>query len=329
MVLAASDELRHPHDDGFFWRESLYFNFSDPKNGLGAWFYLWVVPNKPLKSGMLVSIYKGEHDVLNANERAYGSPGHRYADEKGNWVYCFKQEVEPLLSTNFDKVELCGLKLTRTAPMKSYRIEFQDGAGTDIRIDARFITPPVDYGEGVHATPEWVAKNRYHRSWIAKGEMTIAGERFIVDTTGDSDHSWGTRDTEEYARHAFKMWSFQSPDGSKSISAIDRDGKMFHGFINMDGLIESIASISHTTKYSPTGVQRDIDVTFTDRSGRVVRARMPQMFSVIGNGNPEALWGFEGVGVFDVDGWGRCGGLTSYFWPARLTPELLRKGAAG
>lgn len=327
MVLSARDELRHAHDDTFFWRESLYFNFSDPTNGLGAWFYLWVVPNKPLKSGMLVSIYKGEHDVLTANERAYESPGHRFVGESSEWVYCFKREVEPLLKSDFDDVELCGLSLRRIEALKSYRIAFEDDCGTRIELDAQFMTPPVDYSEGVHPTPQWVAKNRYHRSWIARGEIQIAGERYPIATTGDSDHSWGTRDTEEYARHEFKMWSFQSPDGQKSVSAIDRDGTMFHGFINADGRVESIESISRAARHGPSGVQRDIDVTFRDRAGRMVHARMPQMFSVIGNGNPAALWGFEGVGVYEVDGWGPCSGLSSYFWPARVTPEQLCAGA--
>lgn len=323
MVLAANDELRHPHTDDFFWRESLYFNFSDPRNGLGAWFYLWVVPNKPLKSGMLVSIYKGEHAVLDANERAYNSPGHRYLGDKGDWVYCYKQDVEPLLTADFDNVELCGLRLVRTEPLKSYEISFHDDNGARIELTAKFITPPVDYSEGVHPTPQWVAKNRYHRSWIATGNIEIGGERFEIATTGDSDHSWGTRDTEEYAKHRFKMWSFQSPNGKNSVSAIDRDGSMFHGFINIDGAIESIQSISHSTKYQASGVQNDIEVTLTDRAGREVTARLQRLFSVIGNGNPAALWGFEGVGMFAVDRWGPCSGLTSYFWPASTTPELL------
>jgi hypothetical protein len=89
MVLAASDELRHPHDELFNWRESLYFNFADAANGLGGWIYLWVVPNKPMKSGMLVSIYKGITDSRDANDLALKAPGHRYVGPGGNWVYCF------------------------------------------------------------------------------------------------------------------------------------------------------------------------------------------------------------------------------------------------
>src|SRR3954449_712902 len=106
MVLAASDELRHPYDERFTWRESLYFNFADAANGLGGWIYLWVVPNKPLKSGMLVSIYSSITDELATNDLALKAPGHRFVGEKGNWVYCFKSDVSQLLERNFDDVEL-------------------------------------------------------------------------------------------------------------------------------------------------------------------------------------------------------------------------------
>jgi hypothetical protein len=327
VVLAASDELRHPHDDDFNWRESLYFNFADGDHGLGGWIYLWVVPNKPLKSGMLVSIYHGSTPLFAANQLALESPGHRYVGDDGNWVYCFKQDVEPLLESDFDDVELCGLHLRRIEPLTTYHISFADDHGTSIELDATFTTPPVDYGEGVHKTPPWVAKNRYHRSWVAKGEVVIAGETFPIDTTGDSDHSWGTRDMEEYSKHRFKMWSLQTRDGTKSISAIDRDGAMFHGFVNLDGRVESMSTIQHTTAHDEAGVQRDIDVTFVDAAGRSVRARMPEMFAVIGHGEPAGLWGFEGVGQYEVEGWGPCTGVTSYFWPGTMSPASLAEGS--
>ncbi|MBI5090682.1 MAG: hypothetical protein HZB15_17970 [Actinobacteria bacterium] len=326
MVLAASDELRHPHDDGFNWRESLYFNFADARNGLGGWVYLWVVPNKPLKSGMLVSIYKGVTDTFAANQLALEAPGHRFVGDDDNWVYCVKHDVEPLIDADFDDVELCGLHLTRTGPLETYHISFADDAGSSIELDATFITPPVDYAEGIHPTPSWVAKNRYHRSWVCRGSIVIDGRTYSIDTTGDSDHSWGTRDMDEYSKHRFKMWSFQSPDGRSSVSAIDRDGVMFHGFINTDGSIESMKTITHTTDYDESGVQRNIDVIFTDGAGRSVRARMPEMFAAIGHGEPTGLWGFEGVGVYAVDGWGPCSGVTSYFWPAELNPAMLHEG---
>jgi hypothetical protein len=326
MVLAASDELRHPHDDGFNWRESLYFNFADQTNCLGGWIYLWVVPNKPLKSGMLVSIYHGATDRGDANDLALKSQGHRYVGERGNWVYCFKKDVAPLIDADFDDVELCGLRLVRQRPLQSYLITFADDAGTRMELNGEFAMDPYDYADGAFPTPWWVAKNRYHRSWRVKGSLTIAGTLYTVATTGDSDHSWGTRDMGVFSTHTFKMWSFQTPDARRSVSVIEQGSGLYLGFVDIDGDVRSVRSIRQTATYSETGVQREINVTIEDVAGRSVRARMAGMFSVIGHGEPGGLWGYEGVGRYAVDGWGPCTGVASYFWPPTVTAQGLHAG---
>jgi hypothetical protein len=329
MVLAASDELRHPHDDLYNWRESLYFNFADATNGLGGWIYLWVVPNKPLKSGMLVSIYRGITDRRDANDLAMQAKDHRYVGPAGNWVYCFKKDVAPLLEANFDNVELCGLHLVRTQPMKSYRIRFADDAGNGLDLEGEFTVPPYDYADGIHATPDWVAKNRYHRSWKVQGTLQIAGRTYKVKTTGDSDHSWGRRDMEVFSQHTFKMWSFQTPDGRRSVSVIEQGKDVYLGFVDIDGQVESVRTIRQTARYSQTGVQEGIDVHMEDAAGRTVHARMSEMFSAIGHGEPGGLWGFEGVGTYEVAGWGSCTGIASYFWPPTIDAQALHKGTTG
>jgi hypothetical protein len=329
VVLAASDELRHPHDEGFNWRESLYFNFADAKHGLGGWIYLWVVPNKPQKSGMLVSVYHGQVDRRDANDLAKNAPGHRYVDPNGNWVYCYKQDVTPLLTADFDDVELCGLRLVRGEPLRSYRISFADDLGSHLELDGEFAMQPYDYADGHFPTPAWVAKNRYHRSWRVRGDLTIAGNRYEIATTGDSDHSWGRRDMEVFSTHTFKMWSFQTPDARSSVSVIEQGQGLYLGFIDIDGDVRSVASIRHAGSYSLNGVQKDIKVEIVDVTGRRVQAEMSSMFSVIGHGEPFGLWGFEGVGTYDVTGWGRCTGVASYFWPPGVTAAALHDGSAG
>lgn len=185
---------------------------------------------------------------------------------------------------------------------------------------------PYDYADGPHATPPWVATNRYHRSWRVNGQISIGGENYAVDTTGDSDHSWGNRDMEEFSRHRFKMWSFQTPDARRCVSVIEQGAGLYLGFVNIDGDVRGVQHVEHATQYSATGLQRDIDITIVDTAGRSVHARMNEMFSVIGHGEPEGLWGFEGVGTYDVDGWGPCTGVASYFWQPKVTPAMLAGG---
>src|SRR6202000_235482 len=93
MGLKAPDELRHEGEQGPLWRESWYYNCSDQKNEIGAWLYLWVVPNQPLKSGMLVCFYHGIAADFNSTEAAWKSPNHLLKGPNGSWTYCFKRDV--------------------------------------------------------------------------------------------------------------------------------------------------------------------------------------------------------------------------------------------
>jgi hypothetical protein len=332
MVLKASDELRHPEfmNDDYHWRESLYFNFNDAANKIGGWLYLWVVPNQPKPSGMLVSFYHGAWPDLKVNDKAMASPGHRIV-AGDRWIYCFKQDVDHLIDANFDDVELCGMKFRRLEPLKQQKLTFDDGEGNGFDLDARFMMHPYDYADGVHPTPPWMAANRYHRSWWVKGTLRIGGKEHPVSCTGDSDHSWGQRHSIEFCKNLFKMWSFQTSDGSLSISVLkqgidERDTQIALGYVTRDGKTAAAAEVETSASYDENGVQQGVDLTVTDELGRTIRAQMPKMHSYIGSGTPETFWGYEGVGDYIVEGVGTVPGLISYFWPPRVTPQALHAG---
>lgn len=330
MVLKASDELRHPEflNDDYHWRESLYFNFNDPVNEIGAWIYLWVVPNQPKPSGMLVSFYRGAWPDLQINDKAMLAPGHRIKDGD-RWVYCFKRDAEFLIDANFDNVELFGLKLRRLEPLKKQLLSFDDGDGNGFELNASFMMPPYDYADGVHPTPPWMAANRYHRSWWVKGSLRIAGKKYEVAATGDSDHSWGQRHNVDFAKNLFKMFSFQTADGSLSISVLKQgvgDTEIALGFVTADGKVAAASTVEANAKYDENGVQSHVDLVVVDELGREVRATMSKMHSFIGSGSRETFWGYEGVGNYAVAGVGVVPGLISYFWPARVTTQELQAG---
>ena len=326
MVLKESDELRHPKNDDYYFRESLYFNFNDEKNKIGAWFYYWVTPNKESPAGMLVSLYHGPWTDLRVNDKAMAAPGHMLTHGK-DWVYCFKHDVDFQLETDFDDTMLCGLQLKRLEPLKHYKIKFEDELRNRIDIDAHFMMAPYDYADGVNPTPSWVAANRYHRSWWAKGKIELGGKSYNIDCTGDSDHSWGQRHMGVFVENLFKMWSFQTMDGRTSVSAIQQgpEGKEFAlGYVVVDGTVASISDIEHSSKYDSNGVQKDVHLTVRDELGRVIRASFKKMHSHIASG--DAFWGYEGVGSYEVDGIGTVPGLISYFWPKEITAADLHAG---
>jgi len=326
MVLKAADELRHPHNDDYYWRESLYFNFNDSTNQIGGWLYLWVVPNQPKPSGMLCAFYHGAWPDLEINDKAMDAPGHLLSDG-GRWAYCFKNDVDFLMDADFDDAELCGLHVKRVEPLKEYALSFKDDAGAGFEFDSKFMTPPYDYADGVNPTPAFIAANRYHRPHWIKGKLTIGGKTYDVDCTGDSDHSWGQRHTVNFGANLFKMWSFQTPDGKLSISVLKQgiDGtEIALGYVVVDGKMASAAKVETSAEYDAYGAQQNVTLAVTDELGRTVRSTFAKMHSFIGTGT--TFWGYEGVGDYEVEGYGTVRGLISYFWPDRLTPADLHAG---
>ncbi|HEY2750256.1 hypothetical protein [Phenylobacterium sp.] len=330
MVLKASDELRHPWDGDTLWRESWYYNFSDPTNQIGGWLYLWVLPNQPLKSGMLVSLYHGIEEGIDSNALAWDAPGHLYRGPNDNWVYCYKQDVKELFEADLDDVELCGLSMKRLEPLKGYHLAFRDGDNCHFDIDCRFMSEPWDFADNIHPTPPWLAKNRYHRGWKADGEIVIGGRTYRLKTTGDSDHSWGTRDMTVFGQNNLKTYALQSPDGGLSVKAqlLGPPGKeLSRGYIAYGADMRAVKSIKESSRYTPGGLMYDMSLRVEDVDGRVVEAHMDAMYAAVSGAPPRV--GYEGAGVWDVKRWGPCAGLASCWWAAGTTPQQLHEGVVG
>lgn len=329
MTLSASDELRHAPTDDVLWRESVYWNFFDPDRKLGAWIYTWVLPNQN-ETGLIVSFYSGSWADEDIFAQAMAAPGHRLVDGD-RWIYAVQQVVATATADDFDDFTVGGLHLRRLDPLGRYQLTWDDGGAGRFEFESRFMTAPYDYADGYNATPPWLGTNRYHRNHWMTGVLEIGGERLAIDCTGDSDHSWGVRDWEAFSQSPFKMWSFQSDDGRLAASVLQQGVggvDVALGYLSIDGDMASAAQVESRAGFDERGVQRDIELTVTDEKGRVVRARLAAMAANIGWGTRETFWGFEGVGEYQVEGYGRMAGVSSYFWPARVTPAILASGGA-
>ena len=330
MVLKAADELRHEWDSDPLWRESWYYNFSDPANEIGAWLYLWVVPNQPLKSGMLVSLYHGLPTHHDSNGKAWAAPGHVYRGPNDNWVYCYKEDRAPLMTENVDDVNFCGLSMKLLEPEKHWELGFQDGDNCKLDLDCQIMTRMWDFADNVHSTPRWLAKNRYHRGWKAEGTISIGDRTYPIKTTGDSDHSWGTRDGGIFNQNNLKTYAIQTPDGGLSVKAQmlgDPGKELPRGYIAYGEDVKAIKSIDESSRYDENGQMYDITLRVEDVADRVVEAHMDHMYAAVTGAGPNI--GYEGAGVWDVKDWGKCAGLASCWWSNGVTREQLQKGLAG
>lgn len=330
MVLKADDELRHEWDADPHWRESWYYNFSDPVNSLGGWLYLWVTPNQPLKSGMLVCFYHGLAAEFDSTEVAWRAPGHLHRGPGDSWVYCYKRDLAELMQENLDDADLCGLAMRRIEPLQRYRLAFDDAPNARLELDCEFMTRPWDFADNVHATPRWFAKNRYHRGWKASGALVIAGRRYELRTTGDSDHSWGTRDQGVFDQNSLKTYALQTPDGRLSVKAqmLGEPGhELPRGYIAIGDDMRAVSSIVETSSYRGNGLMHDVTLRVEDVAGRVVEAYFKEPFAAVAGPGPNV--GFEGAGVWEVQGWGACAGIASCWFAKGIEATALHQGLAG
>ena len=330
MVLKADDELRHGWDDDPLWRESWYWNFSEPAHGIGGWLYAWVVPNQPLKTGMLVCFYHGIATDFDSTERAWRAPRHLLTGPGDSWVYCYKQDIAPLLTSNLEDAEICGLRMRRREPLRHYELRFDDGDNARFTLDCRFMSDPWDFEDNIHPTPRWLAKNRYHRGWSASGDLVIGGRSYRIATTGDSDHSWGTRDMGVFEQNSLKTYAIQSADGALSVKAqmLGPPGRELpRGYIAHGRDMSAIRLIRESSRYHANGLMHDISLRIEDVSGRVVEAHLDELYAAVAGGGPNI--GYEGAGVWEVAGRGRCAGIASCWWATQITREQLHKGLAG
>jgi hypothetical protein len=330
MVLKASDELRHGWDDDPNWRESWYYNLSDPQNEIGVWLYYWVLPNQSLKTGMLVCLYHGVATHADSTNLAWRSPGHVLRGPGDSWVYCYKEDVPELVPNDVDDVTFGGFTMQRREALKTCRLAFQDGETARLELDCRFMTRPWDFADNIHPTPPWLAKNRYHRGWIASGEFVLEGRRYEINTSGDSDHSWGTRDGHIFGENNLKTYALQTPDGRLSVKAqlLGPAGhELPRGYIAHGEDMQAVKTITERSRYDDNGQMYDIHLRVEDVTGRVVEAHMDAMYAAVAGGGPSV--GYEGAGVWQVKDWGACPGLASCWWASGVTREQLRDGQAG
>lgn len=319
MVLEARDELRHTFDTDPVWRESVYFNFGVPDLNLGGWIYAWVTPNKAMRSGMLVSFYEGMLTDVDFPQAARDEPNHFLRGESGQSIYYYTHDTPELIDADFDDFQIAGLRLQRLDPLERYRLSYDDGVDTAFDIECNFLTPPWDYRDNVNPIPWYVADNRYHRGWQGKGRLRIAGQEHEVEFTGDSDHSWGRRDSDEFVKVNFKMWSAQVPGQiALSVVAMGPSGaEVPYGFVQHDGAIHAVTSMSESGEYDSHGTQQSIKLTLEDASGKTTTLSA-QSFANFPMGQPGNYWGNEGPARYTIDDQVEGTGIVSYFWPPAI-----------
>jgi hypothetical protein len=182
------------------WRESYYFNMTDPRRGISMITTLGMVPNKKRTSGFVLVTKDGKTSLLRPvgkigkpafSDRTLGSGGLIYSVEGVNW-----------------------------------RIEYRSR-----RVDLDLLFRPLNevfpYSREGDGPIECIATQHYEQAGTFRGKLRIGGDRFDIGPCyGHRDHSWGIRDWSGIDAYTLLSCTF-SDRSAVNIWSGEIDGRTF------------------------------------------------------------------------------------------------------
>jgi hypothetical protein len=308
MVLRADDELRHPSTDLPEWRESMWYCFDIPEKQMGGALYYSYMPNKPEPTARLIM---------------YLTKG--WNREPNTLLYHFDREF-PIPANEWDDLDVGGIvQFKRTDPLRRWHITYDDHERLRFDFDVDLFAGNWHYIDNLYETPKFLAGDRYHRPYAATGFMELDGERFAVDITGDSDHSWGPRrwgplyKSKYIAGQCGRDWAFQLME----VQVLG--GGLFpYGYVWDGSKLSPITKLEITPFYDEDGLQKSIVLNIVDNEERLSRVEGTSFCSA--PTEFDDVWNNDTYFNFEVDdGKHRGSGILSFYWNREYFHRVMRR----
>jgi hypothetical protein len=272
----------------WLWRESYYFNMTDPQNDISMITTIGLLPNKKRSTGFLLLI-KGGRPVL----------------------------LKPLISLTkprFRGYEFRIGELRYSIHGIEWRLRYKDKR---LKLDIRFVPLNRIYPYRKGDEEEWIFERigaqHYEQFGKYTGTITLNGEEFEIGPCfGHRDHSWGIRDwssVDRYSLHccafsdelAFNLWE-GSIGGSNFFKGFVFDGEKNHDITEKKVRTE-FGSNGREPVRSFIAIKDDRNRKFEIECSSVVSVPFPPPGSLV----------YEGVGRMTCNG--NTGyGLQEYLW---------------
>lgn len=308
MVLRADDELRHPSSDLPEWRESMWYCFDMPEYEMGGAIYYSYQPNLEEPS---------------CNISAYLCKG---MERQPNKLHFSHKQTLSIPDSDWDDLRVGDIAhYRRIEPLKRWHISYRDGKRFTFEMEVDVVGGNWHYIDNLHETPKYLAGDRYHRPYSAKGEMTLDGKRYQLDMTGDSDHSWGPRrwgplyKSKYIAGQCGRDWAFQAFEG------VALDGGVFpYGFVWDGSRMSPISKLEIAPDYDDDGIQTGIAMNIVDNESRLTRIEGKSFCSA--PTEHEDVWNNDTYYRFTVNRGEREGsGILSFYWNRDYYHRVMRR----
>jgi hypothetical protein len=312
-----TDEAMHPTGEDRAWSESYYFNFVDPKSGVGMFTRMGFRPGNGWADA-LHAVYLG---------------GQRVAFTYG------RRDIGKDLTAYDGDLKVGNLALTCETPFRRWTVAY-DGPAQDIPDGAILVTPAKERPDGWYTPttlsmqvdvmtltePHYAADGahgHFEQSIHATGSLTIAGEEIVFDGYGVRDKSWGPRNwggssveggpsmagSTAAAPNPFVFWFSMNFGAEVSLGGAcfrRADGSMKGEgwFQDADGM-DTFDQVVVETTFRPDSILHD-GVTLTGRTGKGRELRIEgRVLSMCPTKIPfpgGATFVNEGLAKFSMDG---------------------------
>lgn len=274
--------------DDKLWRESYYFNMTDPGNNITMITTIGLLPNRNRSTGFLL-IIKDKKPVFLKPLASFKKPTYTGpAFSIGNM--CYRVQGTDWILEYQEKYVSVNLRFTPINKIYPYRKD-----------------PDEKWAF------ERIATQHYEQFGIYRGFIDLNGNRYEIGSAyGHRDHSWGIRDWSSMDRYSLHCCAFSDNLAFNLWEGSIRGAPFFKGFV-FDGE-ENIDIVDHKiqTEFRSNGREPIVShIEFRDSKDRKFRVRSASISSV--PFPPPGSLVYEGIGKMTLNG--SVGyGLQEYLW---------------
>lgn len=280
--LEAGAEYFHDPSDDFHWNESFYFNFTDPREKLGGWTRVGILPNQDSDLGAMM-LYAGGSRILATLQEgraaidkdglSMGPLAYRRSDPLSKWQLLFKGDMFDIDdSRKLPQLDLADLTTSKVEVELYFEgvapcFNFNDA---DPRAQAEMLVKAKTRLGDLRMVSR-VASEHYEQVGKVTGRIRFDDREIAFNGSGHRDHSWGPRDWA-----APRLWTWlTSQFGDEiafnlsrvAIASVD----IFNGFITRGGRNYPVRRAALETDFEEDGVtQRRLRLHMEDTGGKVI-----------------------------------------------------------
>lgn len=233
------DYLHEPTDDDYWWSETYWFSFDDPKTGISCHFYPLFRRNIGV-AALQVFAWKPRTESL------WTAP------------YYYGQWHLPCPQFDGNRLQLDKLCYEVLETQSKYRVTYDDPGRFVADLDISGVT------EIFRPVPGDVYSGHIDQPTKVVGRIELGGQAIDLDCHGMRDRSWGPRPDDKDDARAYYFYGISDKMNFLVIDLIDRGGVKKIGFVDADGQRGRIVTANMTKSDDVVGRAIHVSCEVTD-----------------------------------------------------------------